>query len=241
MASFNTLVNKVIEESDILLMVIDARRVNESINKELEAKVQSKNKKLIYIINKCDLISKQEQSKIRLPDSIQISATKRWGTLRLLKRIMRLTKGKEIVIGVIGYPNTGKSSLINTLKGRHSAPTSPISGFTKSIQKIRINESLMMIDTPGLIPYSEKKSINNIIIGAVDVDKIKDVEGAAFNLIKELDGKVELYFGVEKKQDPSEILEQIALKQNILKKGGLPDTERMARMIIAAWQKGKIK
>ena len=236
-----SMVDRVIKEADILLLIVDARRINESINRELESKIKYLGKKLIYVINKCDLITKEEQDKINVPDSIQVSAKKHWGTIRLLKYIMKLAKGDNAKVGVLGYPNTGKSSIINALKGSKSAPTSPISGYTRSLQNIRVNRKIMMIDTPGLIPYSQRQNASNIVIGAIDSTRLRDPEGAAMNLIKELDGKIEKFYEVEKKEDTSETLEEIALKRNVLKKGGLPDTRRMAINILDAWQRGKIK
>lgn len=241
MVGFSELVDRVIKGSNIVLLVIDARKVHESINHEIENKILSFGKKIIYVINKCDLITKQEQSKIRLHNSVQISAAKHWGTLVLLKRIMRLAGGKEVIVGVVGYPNTGKSTVINALKGRHSVLTSPISGFTKSITNVRVNRKIILIDTPGVIPYSERVGIKHVITGIIDADKIKDIEGTALELIKELDGKIEDFFGVERNEDVSETLEQIALKKNILRKGGVADTTRMALEIVRMWQRGKIK
>ena len=58
-------------------------------------------------------------------------------------------------IGVIGYPNTGKSSIINLLIGRASAKTAPTSGCTRGIQKIKLTEDIFIIDTPGALPSKE--------------------------------------------------------------------------------------
>jgi len=240
MADFEKLVERVINSADILLMVIDARKIDECINKKIVAKINQRNKKIIYVLNKCDLLSESELKKIRLTDSVKISATNHRGTMKLLRKIMVLGKGKEVTVGVVGLPNTGKSSLINALKGKHSAPTSSISGFTRGIQKLRINKKIMMIDTPGVFSNTENEVIL-VSIGAIDADKIKDAEIYAINLISTLNGKIEEYFSVTKHEDALETLENIAIKKHILRKGGLPDTERMGRQIVWLCQKGKIK
>lgn len=239
--NFDKLVEKVINQSDILLIVLDARRVKDSINKKIELKIKKQKKKLIYVINKIDLIKKYQQDKIILKNSFQISAKKHIGSLTLLKKIMEVGKGKEVTVGVVGYPNTGKSTIINALKGRKSAKTSSISGYTKALQRIRISKKVLMIDTPGVFSYEPKEEISNIIIGAVDNQKVKDPEDTAIQLIEKLKGKVEKYYKVKKHEDALETLEIIAMKKNILKKGNKPDTARMGKEIIRLWQIGKIK
>lgn len=240
MKDFKKLVDTVIERADIVLMVVDARRANESINKEMERKIKQKGKKILYVINKCDLLTRDKLKQVRLHNSIKISAKEHMRTTLLIKKINQLAGGKEVTVGVVGLPNTGKSTIINALKGRKSAPTSPISSFTRGIQKIRITSRIMMIDTPGVLSKLTDNS-DIIMIGAVDADKINDPESAAENLIESLDGKIEDYFGVEVREDKMDTLEEIAIKKNIIKKGRKPDTKRMAREIIRLCQRGGIK
>lgn len=235
----NDLVDQVIRNSDIILIVIDARMVNQSINKFIADKIQKYRKRYLYVINKIDLISKQEQDKINLKNSIEISAKNNISTIRLLNKIKELAKGKLVRVGVVGFPNTGKSTLINVLKGRKSAGTSPVSGYTKGLQQIRITKDIMMIDTPGVLHYTN--DIDLLAIGVLNAESLKDPEMFAVKLIKSLDGKIEAYFEVERKEDLLEILDDIAIKKHILKKGGVPDTNRMAIEIIRLCQKGKIR
>ncbi len=242
MANYGKLVDKVIVESDILILVIDARKALESINKKLESRVKQLGKKFLYAINKVDLLSKAEQNNLPyIPNSIQISAVAHLGTMRLLRKIMEIGKGEDVVVGIIGYPNVGKSAVINALKGKASASTSPVSGHTKGLQKVRISGKILLIDTPGVFESAKDRGITNVVIGSIDSQKLKDPEGAAADLIKELDGKIERFFGVRKGQDYISTIEKIALKKNLVKKGGVPDTERMGKEIIRMWQLGKIK
>src|SRR3989344_6003055 len=97
----------------------------------------------------------------------------------------------------------------------------------------------MMMDTPGVLPYSNKTDL--VLMGAVNVESLDDPEHTAMKIIQGMNGQIEKYFGVEVKEDIFETLEEIALKKNLLKKGGEPDTKRMAMEIIRMCQKGKIR
>lgn len=241
MKDYGKLVDTVISKSDIILMVLDARKAKESINTEVEAVIKNRGKKLVYVINKCDLVPKEEIERLNMPNSVRISALKHLGTTMLLRKINGMARGGNAVVGVVGFPNTGKSTLINALKGRKSAPTSPLSGFTRGVQKLRISNRIMMIDTPGVLPEKRVKGSLLVAIGAVDSEKLKDPEYGAVQLMKTLHGKIEKHYGVEPKENPYETLEDIAMKKKIIRKGGVADTERMAREIVRKWQRGEIR
>ncbi len=241
-ADFWKIVNEVIEESDILLEILDARMIKDTRNSEIEAKVKEQNKILIFVINKCDLADQEELKKIRLAPSVYVSSIKRYGITKLLHLILRYAPKKEkVVVGVLGYPNTGKSSVINALKGRGSAPTAPISGYTKAKQLIKVTSQIYLMDTPGVYPYMENDSAKHAMTSSLDSSKIKDPEGTVIDLMRKFKGKIEAFYGVDVSRDKEESLEQIAIKNNRLMKGGIADTKTMAVMILQAWQKGKIK
>jgi len=244
MKNFSDIVSRVIYESDIVLLIIDGRNIEDSINKNLESKIRNMRKRHIYVINKCDLLTEEEIKGTILPNSIKISAMNHIGTRSLVRKIMEISHGKEVTVGVVGFPNTGKSTVINALKGKHSAPTSPISGFTRGIQKIRISSKILMLDTPGVLSYDKDKAMSMVQIGAISDDKFRDPELVAMRLIEKMEGRIEGYFEVEAcsfEQDSEQTLEKIALKKHILKKGGMPDITRMAKEVIRMCQKGKIR
>lgn len=247
MESFWKIVDRVIRQADVLLLVLDSRFVQETRNTEIEEKIKSFRKPIIYVITKSDLIGKEEAEswKRKLRPMVFTSAREHQGSIKLRERISieasKACPGKHsIKVGVLGYPNTGKSSLINMLKGRKSAPVSSRSGYTRHIQNIR-TRNILLIDTPGVIPYMEKDDEKHAMIGSVDPAKIRDPDLIVLELLRKFPGKLEAFYGVRKGGDGEETIEAIALKRGVLMKGGRPDVMRMSRMILKSFQKGEIK
>src|SRR3989344_4460278 len=155
------IVDEILRKSYIILNVIDARLYNETRNTIIEGKLRGYGKRFIFVLNKSDLVSKNDLFKAvreldKITITIPVSCRERHGKLRLIKEITRSVKKRPMTIGVVGYPNTGKSSVINYLKGRKAARTSSIAGFTKGIQWINLSKNIRLIDTPGVIPFIEK-------------------------------------------------------------------------------------
>lgn len=264
MPSFWDVVNKVIDESDIVLEVLDARFPEETRNKEIENKLRRQHKKIIYILNKSDLIrEKFSDVKPNFEPYVFISAKNNLGTTKLRKilreianqkhfgveRVKELVKGakiekKPLYVGILGYPNTGKSSLINVLKHKKAALTSSTPGFTKGMQKIKIARDIYLIDTPGVFAYKEKTDEKHALINVKDYRKIKDPDIVAMDILHNAYEKnpqaIEELYGVKAKKSPEETLESIAKKFNWLTKGGRPNIDQVSRKIIQDWQRGRL-
>ena len=245
MGNFWLVVNRVIREADILIMVLDARMPNDTRNVEIENKVSESKKPLIYVLNKCDLVDKNfvEEYKKKIPNSVFMSAREHQGTIKLREKILisaARIKKSEVKVGILGYPNVGKSSVINALKGRSAAKTSSISGYTKGLQKIRIAGNIMLLDTPGVIPYQEADKFKHNIIGTIDHSKEKDPDIVAMMLMTEFPGLIEKHYGVVATKNKEKTLVLIAKKRNMIASGAEPDIMRTSRMILKDWQTGKI-
>src|SRR3989344_341880 len=177
MTTYWTLVKEVIHRADILLEVLDARLPDETRNPELEGKIKEIGKKIIFVMNKSDLVSQDimEKEKKRLQKispTVFVSSKLHQGTKMLREEILKNVSKDQIKVGVLGYPNVGKSSIINVLKGKKSAPTSSFSGYTKGLMDVRITSRIMLVDTPGVIPYMERNEFKHALIGTKNVQQI---------------------------------------------------------------------
>ncbi len=252
---FPSIVKEVIRISDIILEVLDARFIEKTRNIELEELVRKMGKKLIYVMNKSDLADiKQVREQIKqqnLSPYVIISCKTALGRKNLRERIkievsrMKLTHAKAHV-GVIGYPNTGRSTLINVLAGGGRAQAAAESGFTKGMQKIRFTKDIIIIDTPGVISFEDspatqkEKIFKTAEVGVKTFAGVKNPELIVAHLMKEYHSTLEAFYGIESNGDAEILIEELGKRLHFLKKGGLIDHDRTARLILRDWQTGKI-
>ncbi|MAG18339.1 MAG: GTPase [Candidatus Diapherotrites archaeon] len=243
---FLKIVKKVIDEADILLEVIDSRFPTKSRNAELERIIKLSGKKLLLVLNKSDLVSEEnvkKQKELIGVKSVFVSAKKKQGTIKLREAIGKLSGKNEVKVGVVGYPNTGKSSVINMLKGKKSSGVGAIAGFTKGMQYVRISSKVMLIDSPGVIPLEEKDELLMVLLSAKNIQSLEDLEGTGIEVANELlksnPEKLESFYGINAK-DGEDFLEKLAFKRKKLAKGGTPNMNEAARILIIDFQRGKI-
>lgn len=250
MTSYKVLVRDVIKQADVLLEVIDARFPDETRNSEVEKEIIRLKKPFIIVINKCDLVPKEKLEKTkarlsRIAPAVFVSGKDRSGTTMLRHQILASAciKGRDILVGTLGYPNVGKSSVINGVTGRHRASTSPISGHTKGVQHVDAGSRIMFMDTPGVIPFDENDEYVQGLLGIKDATHLKDPIGVALKIIEKMlvENKtaLEAFYNVTlEARDSYAGLELIGKQCNFLQKKGEVDEMRTAIRIINDWQTG---
>ncbi|WP_319508385.1 GTPase [uncultured Methanolobus sp.] len=250
MASQKMLVRDVIKKADVLLEVVDARFPEDTRNSEAERDIAYAKKPFIIVLNKCDLVPKEklEKAKTRMAKiapAVFVSSKEKFGTTMLRHKILEVAniQGRDIIVGCIGYPNTGKSSVINGVTGKNKASTSAISGHTKGIQIVNAGSRIVFLDTPGVIPFDEHDEYMQGLLSIKDATHLKDQIGVALKIIEKLvvESKETLescYNVTTGDKNSYEILEMIGMQSNFLKKKGEVDETRAAIKIINDWQKG---
>ena len=255
-SAFPSIVKEMVGKCEIILEVLDARFLQETRNLELENLVKQSNKSLIYILNKADLVEKEKLKEkiesLNLFPFVIVSCKQRRGISELRDRLKIESKKykdkfPKTHIGVIGYPNTGKSSVINTLIGRASAKTAPSAGFTKGIQKLKLSTDMYILDTPGVIPeskYSMQDSIKmaeHTKISARNWESIKQPEFVVHRIIQQYPGVLEKFYNIKAEGNSELLIEELGKRKNLVLSGNKINIDRTSRTILRDWQEGKIK
>ena len=245
-----SIAKKILKNANIVLEVIDGRIPFETRNKVIEDLAKEWKKDLIVVINKTDLVSEEFLNEVKREIEkefpvVLFSAHKNKGIKELLNKIKELSKGKNLVkIGVLGYPNVGKSSVINTLKRKKVATTSPKPGMTRGEKLIKLFNNVFLIDTPGIITLEFQEDL--ALKGSWIPEKLEQPVDVAVKLIEKIvENKKEALEDAYKIKiegtDPVGILEKIGEKLNYKIKGGEIDYDRTAKKILWDWIKGNIK
>tara|TARA_Y100000310_G_scaffold345853_1_gene471424 strand:- start:8785 stop:9507 length:723 start_codon:yes stop_codon:yes gene_type:complete len=235
---FWIIAKQIVRNADVVLEVLDARFPNITRITRLEKMAKEK---LILVINKIDLVSKKTVDKIKMEFKnsryVLVSSTKS----KNISELMKLMKGK---VAVIGYPNTGKSTLINKLSSGGKARTSSESGFTHGKQLIA-GKGFMLMDTPGIIPFEDRDEVRLGLVSGISPSKLEDPDLVATKLIhifkKNNPSEFFKYYGVDMALDSYSILLEIGKKRHMLLKKGEIDERRAAVSVLVDWHKGKIK
>ncbi|QKX56015.1 uncharacterized protein TRUGW13939_03115 [Talaromyces rugulosus] len=296
--AFDKVFKQVASAADVILYVLDARDPQGTRSKDVEREImaaEAGSKRLILVLNKIDLVPppilKAWLIYLRryfptLPlkasngapnahsfDHKQLSVKGTSETLfKALKSYAHTSQLKRAIsVGVIGYPNVGKSSVINALTARlnrgHSSacPTGAEAGVTTSLREVKLDSKLKLIDSPGIVfPNSSnnKKSSSSskkesddarlVLLNAVPPKQITDPVPAVNLLLKRLSSTEALFqkmldmYGIpplfpSNGDKTNDFLIQVARKRGRLGKGGVPNIQSAAMTVINDWRDGRIQ
>merc|ERR1711953_562505 len=247
---------KVIDSSDVVIQVLDARDPLGTRSAYIEhyLKKEKAHKHLILVLNKVDLVPtwvtqkwvailSSEHPTVAFHASIKHPFGK-GALINLLRQFGKLHKdNKQISVGLIGYPNAGKSSVINALRSKKVCNVAPIAGETKVWQYITLMKKIYLIDCPGVVMgNAQETDEEKVLKGVVRVELVEqpaDYIPAVLSKVKREYMTRTYKIGKEWK-DPNDFLEKVAQKYGKLLKGGEPDVNTIAKMILNDWQRGKI-
>lgn len=247
---------------DVMVELVDARIPYSSKNPDINK--MSGNKPRVLLMNKADLADERRTKEYKAYYEKQgytvlaINAKGGNGVKNVLGAIRTACKeklerdAKKGIVGrplramILGIPNVGKSTFINSFAGKNCALTGNKPGVTKGKQWIRLNKELELLDTPGILwPKFEDQRVGLRIawIGSINED-ILDIRELAVTLLKYLyksyPGVIAKKYGIEESADGNEALERIARKRGCLIKGGEVDLDRAANIVMDEFRAGKI-
>lgn len=254
---------KEIKNVDLIFYCLDARAPMSCLNPKLTE--LAKNKKIIYVLTKADMVNEQAlqkfKNKLTTANSIavNINSTQSNATKILYDKAKALlldrfeqnkNKGLNYVIKamVVGVPNVGKSTLINNFCKKAKTITGNKPGVTKGKQWVTVDDSLVLLDTPGTLwpSFANEKTARNLAyIGSIK-DNVLDITDLAFCFIKDiisvnktlLENRYDIKINAN--SETLEVFDNICKARKCLLKQNELDYDRCAILIIDDFRKGRL-
>lgn len=247
---------------DLVIELIDARVPLASRNPDIDT--LAKNKSRLILLNKADLADtrRNEEWKAYFKGKgfSVVSVDSRSGAgmkavhaaiqeacqEKIQRDLKKGIKNRPIRAMIVGIPNVGKSTFINTFAGKACAKTGNKPGVTKGKQWIRLNKNVELLDTPGILwPKFEDEKVgeNLAFIGSIN-DEILNLEELSLILISFLkekySGLLAERFKISEEGTPLETLENIARARGCLRKGEELDFAKASKILFDDFRSGKI-
>lgn len=284
--AYDKIFKTVVEASDVVLYVLDARDPESTRSRKVEeAVLQSGGKRLILILNKVDLVPTpvltQWLNFLKLsfptipvkasPGAVGLSTyNKNLSSAMTANALLQALKSyankanlkRSIVVGVIGYPNVGKSSIINALTSRHgtnkACPVGNMAGVTTHMREVKIDNKLKILDSPGIVFPDEIRGQKHVseaklaLLSAISVKKISDPPSVIEQLLKRMAKDTAMADALKKYYDvpalPSSDLKEftkhflihVARTRGRFSRGGVPNLDSAALAVLNDWRDGRI-
>ena len=247
---------------DLIIELVDARIPLSSRNPDIDE--LGKNKARLILLNKSDLADERynEQWSAYFQKKgfyvVKVNAKSGAGLKSIQGVIQEACKAKierdrrrgiknrPIRAMVVGIPNVGKSTFINSYAGKACAKTGNKPGVTKGKQWIRLNKTLELLDTPGILwPKFEDQEVGKRLafIGSIK-DEILNLEELSLELLDYIrtnyPGLLNTCYGIEEEGTPVSLLEAVADKRKCLIRGQEIDYAKAAGIVMEEFRNGKI-
>ena len=248
---------------DVIIELVDARIPRSSKNPDIDSLAQGKSR--ILLLNKSDMAdAAKTQSWISYYEKQGFLAlavnSKKKNELKQVNALVqkacekkierdrkRGIKNRPVRAMIVGIPNVGKSTFINSFAGKACAKTGNKPGVTKGKQWIRLNKGLELLDTPGILwPKFEDQSVGMrlAMIGSIK-DEILNTDELALNLIRFLmeyyPGRLTERYGCEETaQEALTVYEEIARRRGCIKKGQELDYTKTGMLLLDDFRSGKL-
>lgn len=284
--AYDKIFKTVVDAADVVLYVLDARDPESTRSRKVEeAVLQAGGKRLILVLNKVDLVPtpvltqwlnylklsfptvpvKASQSAVGLSTynkNLSSSMTANALLQALKSYANKANLKRSIVVGVIGYPNVGKSSIINALTSRHgqhkACPVGNMAGVTTHMREVKIDNKLKILDSPGIVfpdEISAKKHVSEAklaLLSAIPPKNIKDPGAVIEQLLKRMAkdnamaDALKAYYAVpalpssDLKEFTKHFLIHVARSRGRLSRGGIPNLDAAALTVLNDWRDGRI-
>ncbi|MCF0229505.1 MAG: ribosome biogenesis GTPase YlqF [Parasporobacterium sp.] len=249
---------------DLVIELIDARIPFSSRNPDIDN--IARNKARLVLLNKSDMADEEKTAEwkdyfinkgfhvcvinsLNRGDMKQINDVVRAACTEKIERDRkRGIRNRPVRAMVVGIPNVGKSTFINSFAGKGAARTGNKPGVTKGKQWIKLSQTLELLDTPGILwPKFEDQltGLKLALIGSIK-DEIINIEELSLELIKMIGSlypdALYSFYGIQAdgNEDPAHVLERIAVQRGCLSKGGGTDYLRAAGLILENFRNGRI-
>ncbi len=247
---------------DLVIELVDARLPLSSRNPDIDT--IGKNKSRLILLNKSDLSDQKanvlwtEYFKQKGFFVLEVNSKSGAGVKNVNKIIQEACKEKierdkrrgilnrPVRAMVVGIPNVGKSTFINSYAKKACTKTGNKPGVTKGKQWIKLSKTLELLDTPGILwPKFEDQSVGlKLALSGSINDNILDTTNLAIELIKILNkdykGLLNSRYNIEETDDPFKDLEGIAESRFCKLKGNVLDLDKAAKILIDDFRSGKL-